>query len=84
MGTRLLILGGEVFNLGKNLFTSGAKFDGGGELEVYLWAERTLLGKFESLGGEDGLVGGSEPAVDIEEDHSMTTGNEVVRGLESS
>ena len=51
---------------------------------MYLWAERTLLGKFESLGGEDGLVGGSEPAVDIEEDHSMTTGNEVVRGLESS
>ena len=27
MGTRLLILGGEVFNLGKNLFTSGAKFE---------------------------------------------------------
>ena len=51
---------------------------------MYLWAERILLSKFESLGGEDGLVGGSEPAVDIDEDDTMITGNEVVRGLESS
>ena len=35
----------------------------------------------ELSGGEEGLVGGSEPAA---EDDSMTTENAVVRGLERS
>ena len=49
---------------------------------MYLWAERTLPVELKLPGGEDGLVGGSEPAVEVEEDDSMTNGNEVVRGLE--
>ena len=82
VGTRLLILSGEVFNSGKNCFTSGPNLSGAGAFEVYLWTGKTLSDEFGSSGGEDGLVGGSEPAVDVDEDDSMTTENEVVRGLE--
>ena len=49
--------------------------------KVYLWTRGTLLSE-ELLGGKEGLAGSSEPAVDVDEDDSMTTGNEVVRGLE--
>ena len=49
---------------------------------MYLWVERTLSVEFELSGGEEGLVGGSEPAVEVDEDDSITTGNAVVRGLE--
>ena len=48
--------------------------------EEYLWTGRTLLGELELSGGE-GLVGGSEPGVDVHVDDSMTTGNVVVRGV---
>ena len=41
----------------------------------------TLLSELELSGGEEGLVGGSEPAVNVDVDDSMTTGNVVVRGL---
>jgi len=40
--------------------------------------------KTELSGGEEGLVGGSEPAVEVDEEDLMTTGNGVVRGLERS
>jgi hypothetical protein len=82
VGIRLLILSGEVFDSGKNLFVSGPNWSGAGAFEVYLWAGRTLLVEFELSGGEEGLVGGSEPAVEVDEDDSMTTGNAVERGLE--
>jgi len=77
VGIRLLILSGEVFDSGKNLFVSGPDWSGAGAFEVYLWAGRTLLVEFELLGG-----GGSEPAVEVDEDDSITTGNAVVQGLE--
>jgi len=32
-------------------------------------------------GGEEGLVGGSEPAVEVNVEDSIMTGNAVVRGL---
>jgi len=48
---------------------------------VYLWA---LSVELELSGGEEGLVGGSEPAVEVGADDSMHTGNAVVRGLERS
>ena len=67
---------------GKNLSTSGPNWSGAGGFEVYLWAERTLSVEFELSGGEEGLVGGEEPAVEVDEDDSITTGNAVVRGLE--
>lgn len=35
--------------------------------------------EFELSGGEEGLVDGEEPAVDVDEDDSMTIGNEVVQ-----
>lgn len=38
--------------------------------------------EFELLAGEEGLVGGSELAVEVDEDDSMTTGNAIVQGLE--
>ena len=40
----------------------------------------------ELSGGEEGLVGGSEPAVevDVDEGDLMTSGSGVVRGLERS
>ena len=50
--------------------------------EEYLWTGRTLLGELKLSGGEEGLaLGGSEPAVDVDVDDSMTTGNVVVRGV---
>ena len=49
---------------------------------MYLWVERTLPVKFKLSGGEEGLIGGSEPAVEVNEDDSMTTGNVIERGLE--
>lgn len=82
MGMRLFILSGKVFDSGKNLSTSGPNWSGAGGFEVYLWAERTLSVEFELSGGEEGLVGGEEPAVEVDEDDSITTGNAVVRGLE--
>jgi hypothetical protein len=82
VGIRLLILSGEVFDSGKNLFVSGLSLSGAGAFEMYLWAGRTLSIELELSGGEEGLVGGSEPAVEVDEDDSMTTGNAVVRGLE--
>jgi len=42
---------------------------------------KPFLAELELSGGEEGGVDGSELAVDID---SMTTGNEVVRGLERS
>jgi len=78
---RLLILSGEVFNSGKGLFTSGLNWSGAGAFEVYLWAE-ILLVEFKLSGGEEGLVGGSEPAIEVNEDDSMTIGNVAERGLE--
>jgi len=42
--------------------------------------EELLSVKIELLGGEEGPVGGSEPAVEDDEDNSMTPGNGVVRG----
>lgn len=44
-----------------------------------LWTERILVGEFELPGDEEGLMGDSEPVVDIDEDDSMTTENLVVR-----
>ena len=82
VGIRLLILSGEVFDSGKNLFVSGPDWSGAGAFEVYLWPGRTLLVEFELSGGEEGLVGGSEPAVEVDKDDSITTGNAVVQGLE--
>ena len=82
VGIRLWILSGEVFDSGKNLFVSGPNWSGAGGFEVYLWVGRTLSVEFELSGGDEGLVGGSEPAVEVDEDDSMTTGNAVVRGLE--
>jgi hypothetical protein len=75
-----LILSGEVFDSGKNLFASGPGLSGAGVFEVYLWKARILSVEFS--GGEKGLVGGSDPAVDV--DDSMITGNAVVRGLRQS
>ena len=75
VGTRLLILSSEVFDSGKNPLASGPSL-----FEVYLWAGRTLLGELELSDGE-GLVGGSEPAADVDVDDSMNTGNVVVQGL---
>ena len=49
VSTSLIILSSEVFNLGKNLALSSA-----GAFEVYLWTRKTLLGKFELLGGDTG------------------------------
>ena len=77
MGIRLLILRGEVFASGKNLFASGPSWSGAGAFEVYLWAGGTLSFEVELSGGEEDLVGGSEPAVEVEADDSMTTGNVV-------
>ena len=42
----------------------------------------TLSVELELSGGEEGLVGGLEPAVEVDEDDSMTTVNAVVQGLE--
>ena len=81
VGNRLLILSGEVFNSGKKRFVSGPSLSGAGAFAVYLWTGGTLLVKLELSGGEEGLVGGSEPAVEVEVDDSTTTGNAVVRGL---
>jgi len=36
VGIRLLILSGEIFDSGKNLFASGPSLSGGGAFEVYL------------------------------------------------
>jgi hypothetical protein len=55
-GIRVLILSGEVFDSGKNLFTSGPNWSGAGAFEVYLWAGRTLSIELE-LSGNEGLVG---------------------------
>ena len=66
MGTRLLVLSAEQPCL-----------SGAGAFEVYLWIGRTLLDEFESS-GEEGRVGGSDPAVEVDVDNSMATGNEVV------
>jgi len=76
---RLLILSGEVFNSGKNLFSSGPILSGAGAFEVYFWAEGSLSVELQLSGREEGLVGGSEPVVEVDEDESMTTGNAVVR-----
>jgi hypothetical protein len=73
----LVILSGEVFDSGKNFFAPGPSLSGAGAFEVYLWTGRILLGEFELSGGEEGLVDGSEPAVEVDADDSMTTGNEV-------
>jgi len=54
---------------------------GAGAFEVYLWAGRTFSIELE-LSGDEGLVGGSEPAGEVDEDDSITTRNAVVRGLE--
>ena len=81
VGIRLLILSGEVFDSGKKRFTSGPSLSGAGAFAVYLWTRGTLLGKLEVSGGEEGLVGGSEPAVEVDVDDSAATGNAVVRGL---
>ena len=78
---RLLILNGEVFDSGKKCFASGPSLSGAGVFEVYLWTEETLLGKLGFSGGEDGLIGGTEAAVDVDVGDSMTTENTVVRGL---
>ena len=82
VGIRLLILSSEVFDSVKSLFTSGPNWSGAGAFEVYLWVERTLSVEFELSGGEEGLVGGEEPVVEVDEDDSITTGNTVVRGPE--
>ena len=42
-----------------------AKLSGAGAFEVYLWTGGTLLSEFELSGGEKGMVGGAEPAVDL-------------------
>jgi hypothetical protein len=46
-----------------------------------LWARRALLDELKLSDGEEGLVGGSEAAVDIDMDDLMITGKVVVRGL---
>ena len=38
---------------------------GAGAFEVYLRTGGTLLSEFELSGGEKGMVGGAEPAVDL-------------------
>ena len=81
VGICLLILSGEVFDSGKKCFASGPSLSSAGAFAVYLWTRGTLLGKLKASGGEEGLVGGSEPAVEIDVDDSTTTGNAVVRGL---
>jgi hypothetical protein len=48
------------------------------------WARWRTAVKIELSDGEEGLVGGSEPAVKVDEVDLMTTGNGVVRGLERS
>lgn len=40
--------------------------------------------ELELLGGEEVLVGGLEPTVEVDTDDPMTTGNGGVRGLEGS
>jgi len=75
VGIRLFILSGEVFNSGKNLFTSGPNWSGAGAFEVYLWAERTLPVEFKLSGGEEGLVWGSEPALEVDEDDHWECGS---------
>ena len=81
VGIRLLILSGEVFDSGKKRFTSGPSLSSAGAFAVYLWTGGTSLSKPEVSGGEEGLVGGSEPAVEVNVEDSITTGNAVVRGL---
>jgi hypothetical protein len=48
--------------LGGRPLRFGAKLSGAGAFEVYLW---TLLSEFELSGGEEGLVGGAKPAVNL-------------------
>jgi len=68
VGIRLLILSGKVFDSGKNLFASGPSWSGTGGFEVYLWTARTLSIELEFSGGEQGLVGASKPAVEVDAD----------------
>jgi len=63
MGIRLLILSGEVFDSG-NLFASGPNLSGARAFDVYLWSGRTPSVEIELSSGGEGLVGGSEPAVE--------------------
>jgi hypothetical protein len=72
VGICLLILSGEVFDSGKNLFASGPSWSSAGTFEMYLWPGRTLSVKRGR---------GSEPAVEVDMNDSMTTGDEVVRGI---
>ena len=82
-GIDLLILSFEVFNSGKKPLRFGAKLSGARTFEVYLWTGRTLLGESELSGGEEGLVCGAEPEVDLTW-NGLMTGNEVVRGPKPS
>jgi len=54
VGTHLLIPSGDLLDLGKNCITSGSSLSGAGAFGVYLRTGRTLLGEFESSGGEEG------------------------------
>jgi len=56
----------------KKLFASGSSWSSAGAFEMYLWPGRTLSVKRGR---------GSEPAVEVDMDDSMTTGDEVVRGI---
>jgi len=82
VGIRLLILSGKVFNSAK---ISSLQSQVGAVLvrsRCICGLRGLLLVEFKLSGGEEGLVGGSEPAIEVNEDDSMTTGNVVERGLE--
>jgi len=79
VGTCLLIPSGDVLDSGKTRFAKRPSTSGAGTLG-YLWTRKTLLGESVS-GNEEGQVDSSELAVDVD---SITTGKEVVRGLERS
>jgi hypothetical protein len=67
---------GILFDSGKNHFASGPSWSGAGAFEVYLWGGRILSVELELSGGEEGLVAGSERAVEAEAD-DLTQGVEV-------
>jgi len=54
------------YPLSSEVFASGTSWSGAGGFEVYLWTERTLSIELELSGGKEGLIGGSEPAVEVE------------------